>query len=265
MPGLYYDYESKLPGKLSLADRTITVTLPCRNRLGHVRKTVDAWLSQRLPHDIFLTVLVVDYGCQEGAYDWVKQQKRCGLNAIKVVDEDIASYHYTRARNIGARAVSEGFVVLTDADLVPRHPDLLHCAWTRCLTDGLGVLRLRPGRQRIPFPLMLRTGAWQRLRGHCEDMPGWGHEDIEFWFRAMDLPNYGVLSFPADVLEHLPLPKTTEDRPQRPASGEHNLDVFREVVAGKREINPNGCGCCSFEYYDSRDASVTLGQFCGLP
>lgn len=222
----------------------VTVAIPCRGRLVQLKQAVRAWQAQDVPDCVDYRILVLDYGCPERTFDWVWAQHPAHLNldAARLIDEHPIGYHYTRARNLSGRACRDGWIIFTDADLIVHDKTIVDQAWHRCCERALQTLRIRAGASRIPFPLMIRRDSWARLGGFCESMPGWGHEDIEFWFRAMDQGAYETLALPTDAITHLPLPRGVPDKKQRPASGEHNLDVFRKVTRRELEINPNGFG-----------------------
>lgn len=247
---------------LSEEDKTITVVIPVRDRLGHAQQSSASWLEQELPPFLHerLRVLVVDYGCPQETFDWVCDQRNPRLDGLNVLDAG-DQYHYTRPRNIGLRAARPGVLISTDADMIIDNRQILIQSWSAMLARRFWSLRVFHGRGHIPLPLLMRRIAWVYARGYDEAMSGWGFEDVDMhrrlqtWQRSFDLRLDGVRMLPVPA-------KHQKEVSQRPQSRDHN-EALRRRNGGR--INPDGFGCCRYEYYRGRDNRLFVGQFTGDP
>ena len=102
-----------------------SIVVTCKGRLHHLRRTLPSMLAQCCP--FAFEVIVVDFGCPQGTFDWCRGLDVRNLVALKVLD-DTDDFHLSRARNCGAsvaqgRCLRLAAFALVVAD-VPRALDL---------------------------------------------------------------------------------------------------------------------------------------------
>ena len=88
---------------------TIALITTCKGRLHHLRETLPLMASQGADE-----IVVVDYGCPDGAGDWVEREFP-GVRVVRVDDDP--GFCLPRARNAGARASSARWLAFVDADV----------------------------------------------------------------------------------------------------------------------------------------------------
>lgn len=263
----------------------LTITVPCKGRLHYLKKTIPSLLAQETASTY--RVLVVDYGCPQDTLAWVKSQDHERLHCIRVND-GTEFFSLPRARNIGARCANARIVCFLDGDIiVPRNfVDKAMATMTACTTrrqigfvhyafDVTSAHHTRSGNYTFhPYPAELdgdpddengRYGVnsvcfvprstWEQIRGFDEGMRGWGHDDTDFYKRAIDSGATDV--WIGGRLEYLHT--SPEERTQ--FYGEK--DVNKSAAANfarmqtERAVNPSGFGVTTdFELFDG----VLLGS-----
>jgi len=199
--------------------KKVTIVIPCKGRLHHLKQTRDALLSQdtKVPYD----VLVVDYGCPDDTFNWCVDN---GLSCLRIKD-NVEVFNLNRCRNLGIRHSKSDIVGIIDVDLIPSpyfiskalsfmalyETPYLHYAvhssptiggWGKYAepidggyeryaklpisSDEEGVYASVP----VNFDLIcsfMRRDLWSALSGYDEEFSGWGFDDVDFRERAISL------------------------------------------------------------------------------
>ncbi len=155
---------------------SIAFITTCKGRLHHLRETLPLMSGAGASE-----VIVVDYGCPDGAGDWV-EQNCAGVRVMRVTDDP--GFCLARARNIGARHTRADWLVFIDAD-VKVSPGWVE--WMRQhLERGRFYRAGRVGGERDPESYGTVVCARQdfaRADGYDEAYRGWGGEDDDFYLR----------------------------------------------------------------------------------
>ena len=176
---------------------SIALITTCKGRLHHLRETLPLMAAQGAGE-----VVVVDYGCPDGAGDWVERE----FPAVRVVRlTDDPGFCLPRARNAGARASTSEWLAFVDADV-------------KLLAGWVGWLRghIEDGRfyraSAVAGVRDLETfgtvvcprRAFEAIGGYDEAMRGWGGEDIDLYGRLSQI-GLRDTDYPAaliDVIRH---------------------------------------------------------------
>lgn len=148
----------------------------CKGRLHHLKQSLPAMAAQH-PDEL----IVVDYDSPDGAGDWVEAH----FPQAKVVrtSQPDGGFNVSRARNLGAAAVTSEWLVFVDADilLAPSFAQALRPAVTR-------------GHFYQPVPKDTGAGGtygtfacaaadFRAIGGYDEVFEGWGREDKDVYIR----------------------------------------------------------------------------------
>ena len=176
---------------------TIALITTCKGRLHHLRETLPLMAAQGADE-----VVVVDYGCPDGAGDWVERE----FPGVRVVrEDDDPGFCLPRARNAGARASSAGWLAFVDADVK------LSAGWVGWLRGHLEDGRFYRAsavagvRDLKTFgTVVCPRRAFETIGGYDEAMRGWGGEDVHLYARLSQV-GLADASYPAaliDVIRH---------------------------------------------------------------
>jgi glycosyltransferase involved in cell wall biosynthesis len=154
----------------------IAFVTTCKSRLHHLQQTLPQWVAE-VPDEI----VVVDYGCPQGAGDWVREIFP-QVTVIRVDDDP--GFCLARARNSGAAAVQAEWICFIDADV------MVNRGWVEWMRS-----QLVPGhfyRAGLVFgvrdletwgSVIVPREAFERIGGYDEVFSGWGGEDTDFYNR----------------------------------------------------------------------------------
>ncbi len=160
-----------------------SIVVTCKGRLSHLRRTLPCMLTQdcRLTYE----VIVVDFGCPQGTYDWCAGLDVENLVSVKVLD-DTGDFHLSRARNCGANVARGRVLGFVDADV------FLDATWLDTATGAIGDGRA--GLCTVAGGFQRTWGRWgtcavvaeiyHAVRGYDEALRGWGGDDIDFYSRV---------------------------------------------------------------------------------
>ena len=257
----------------------VTVVIPCKGRLHHLKQTRDAWLSQDAR--VEYSVLVVDYGCPNQTFEWCKDN---GLSCIKVKD-NVEEFNLNRCRNIGIRHSNSSVVAVIDVDLIPppyfiskalcymalQDAPYLHYAvhssptiggWEHYSKPPLSVSKQGIYGSFVPsdFSLIcsfMRKELWESVRGYDEGFSGWGFDDVDFRERVIakntkDCLIGGEFTWINHLEEESVKFYTNKNRED---TREKNL---ARLMNRARSINPEGYGIS--EDYESHENNFEIKQ-----
>src|SRR5690554_1761579 len=157
---------------------TIAFVTTCKNRLDYLQRTLPQWMAEE-PDEI----IVVDYGCPQGAGDWVE----ANWPRVKVVRvDDDPGFCVARARNQGAAVAQAEWICFIDADVKVR-PGWLE--WMRANLREDGFYRAAPvdgvRTQETWGTVIVPRDAWRSVEGFDECFVGWGGEDADLYDRLV--------------------------------------------------------------------------------
>jgi glycosyltransferase involved in cell wall biosynthesis len=245
---------------------SVTCVLPCKGRLQTLRSAVNTLLKQTYPDDF--RVLVVDYGCPDGTWDWCHQIKASRLFCVQVLD-DTDIFNLSRARNCGNRVVQTKLIVTLDADSALYCPNMVQSMVapivTRAAQSSITNLTDRNG-QYFPgqsYMAYLRDD-WVSIRGYDEAMTGWGFEDTDFFVRIQGLGACTRLR-----ATHRDFERIAHSDAERTAYYiDHDLGRTWQRNKGlsqsRTKVNPNGFAVFRYRYLCSRSGQISTGRFPAL-
>lgn len=150
-----------------------SVVITCKNRLSHLQTTLRSWASQK-----HVEVIVVDYGCTEGTYEFVRSNFP-SVRVYRVEDDPIFSL--SRARNIGAFHTRADHLVFSDAD-VSIEFDLVD--WFTGIANAGTFYSIDPrDNASLAGTVIVRKIDFYSVGGYDENFRGWGWEDFDLYAR----------------------------------------------------------------------------------
>jgi GT2 family glycosyltransferase len=161
----------------------------CKGRLHHLQETLPLMVAES-PAEM----IVVDYGCPQGAGDWVAQN----YPAVTVVRaDDDPGFCLPRARNLGAQQATSPWLCFIDADVK------VTPGWTQWMADNLDAgsfyraAKIDGERVRDTWGTVLcsRKGFID-IGGYDEVFRGWGGEDDDLYDR-LRLAGYVESEYPS--------------------------------------------------------------------
>jgi glycosyltransferase involved in cell wall biosynthesis len=164
--------------------RRISFVTTCKGRLHHLQQTLP--LLAALDH---AEVIVVDYGCPQGAGAWVEQHYPA-IRVIRISDDP--GFNVSRARNAGANAATAPWLCFIDADIVIQD-GLLPWALENLRADAF--YRPRPVDYEAYGSFFCTREAFLETGGYDEVIRGWGGEDDDFYLR-LRLAGYREEGYP---------------------------------------------------------------------
>ena len=159
----------------------VAVIIACKARVHHLRVSLPRWQAcDPAPGQ----VIVVDYGCPDGAADYVAEYFP-EISAVRV-RRDTDLYRAGRARNIGALHAQLPWLLFADANTVPG-PDFLARVCTAAAGCDL-VLVSHGFDEATQQPLingtcLVRKRWWASVHGY-DETPLWYFNDIDFYQRC---------------------------------------------------------------------------------
>lgn len=204
-------------------------------------------------------VVVVDYGCPQGTFEWCKTVEIPNLRVIKVLDNS-EIFSLSRSRNCGATVCTSRVLSFIDAE-VKLEPQWLQAAVAPILSGevvgtvpwlGKDNITSTPwaGGERylgLGWITTYRT-FYLATRGYDEDMHGWGYEDDDFFFRISQLGKVGRSPGPPllDIIDHDDEVRL-EYYDQKNKAISHNTNQMHART--RKSVNPNGFGIAELEVW----------------
>jgi len=235
-----------------------SIIVTCKGRLHHLRQTLPTIVAQVCPFEF--EVIVVDYGCPQGAFEWCRELNAASLLAVRVLD-GITPFNLSRARNIGAAHSAAGVLAFVDADM-RLAPTWLAAACRSILAGRAGLCRpanLRAGPDRAGT-CAVRAALFHQVRGYDEQCQGWGFDDDDFYRRVTRLARCAWYA-PGLIwpIRHDDQARTAHyDELSILASAERN----REYLARRQNlVNADGYGRGQFETFRGTGSIDPVGTW----
>lgn len=219
---------------------SVSIITTCKGRLTHLRQTFPLMLA--LDYEGPLEVIVVDYGCPDGAADYVESEGHARGRAVRVT-KHTEWWNMSRARNLGANAATGEYLAFVDADY------LLQPTYIARAVGAMTATASRLGCPSLPhcelFGACVVEARWiHHLRGFDEALNenGYGWDDIDFYHRSTA---HGEAPLPlgTGLLEDI---KHGDDDRTRfysqkdiRAGHQANIALARDTL---RAVNPHGYG-----------------------
>lgn len=169
----------------------LSLITTCKGRLAHLRQTLPRMVAQAEAECI-----VVDYGCPQGAGEWVRENHP-GVTVVTVDDDP--NFNQCRARNRGALAATTPRLCFVDADILPAEDFT-----SRILRDWgeKTYLRAQPVTIETWGTFACRREDFWRVGAYDEVFEGWGASPEDLYLRLADA---GCIErrFPGDLLTAL--------------------------------------------------------------
>lgn len=165
----------------------------CKGRLHHIQQTLPLMMAASPAQ-----IVVVDYGCPQGAGDWVASNYP-EVTVVRVDDDP--GFCLPRARNLGAQKTGASWLCFIDADVK------VTPGWTQWMAENLDSRCFyRAGMvngERIKDTwgtVLCPRKAFADVGGYDEAFGGWGGEDDDLYER-LKLRGYTESSYPAQFVD----------------------------------------------------------------
>lgn len=231
---------------MSIETPFVSIVMTCKGRLHHLRETLPTALAQA--GDFDYEVIVVDYGCPQGTFEWLRSLDLRRLVAVRVTD-GVERFNVARARNCGARLVRGRVLAFVDADIRLAAGWLANAAGP-ILQGHAGLCNIASAARGWDRCGTCAVAAWvyHLVRGYDECFCGWGPEDNDFYQRCLAHTTQARYS-PALAS---PIRHRNEERVAFYAeksivrSNQQNGDYLREREGA---VNPEGYGVGKLEVF----------------
>jgi hypothetical protein len=225
----------------------LSVVTTCKGRLSFLQRSLPRFLAQRFEGEVAYRVVVVDYGCPDGAAAWCREHFDDPRLVVVSVRDDVEWFNLPRARNVGVRFAGNGVLALLDGDVLLRGDDCLDSALRTMREGRWDRLNHSPdrhddGRPCLNGQVLLRADALRALRGYDERLRYWGADDIDLYRRSTSLGHaWQALDLGMGGIAH-----TDEERVRfvEAATRDEALERNRELLRARGDalVNPFGWG-----------------------
>jgi glycosyltransferase involved in cell wall biosynthesis len=160
-----------------------SIIVPCKGRLHHLRRTLPNMLAQEC--EFSYEVIIVDYSCPQGTYDWCRDLDVRNLTVLKVLDA-ADTFNHSRARNCGANAAAGSVLAFVDAD-VRLESDWLQRATRPIRAGRADLVTVSSGGGKgcqCMGTCAISVDLYRDIRGYDEALQGWNSEDTDLYARA---------------------------------------------------------------------------------
>lgn len=179
-------------------NNTISIIIPCKNRLEHLLKCLPTVLAQTWKD---LQVIIVDFNCPE-IYKWKFNEEFCDdrLNVLRVNVKE-SHWNLSEARNAGLKTATGDRLLFLDADTL-LHPTFIEMEVKRLNDTNFGSGLTSPPWNGCGCSFVTKD-QFLSVRGYNEAMEGWGMEDMNFYHR-MQLEGYNRFEFDPKLISNIP-------------------------------------------------------------
>lgn len=182
-------------------NNTISIIIPCKNRLQHLLKCLPTVLAQTWQD---IQVIVVDFNCPE-----IAKQTAFFLEG-KFNDDRVSTYaarvershwNLSEARNAGFKYAKGDRLLFLDADTL-LHPTFIEMEIKRLTDYTFGSGLTSPPWNGCGCSFVMKH-QFALARGYNEAMIGWGMEDMDFYHR-MQLQGLDRFEFDPKLISNIP-------------------------------------------------------------
>lgn len=167
----------------------LTFVTTCRGRLAHLRETLPTFIAQ--PD---AAAVVVDYGCPDGAGDWVEAH----FPQVDVVrSPDSTRFEGGRARNLGAAKVRTPWICFVDADT---RVDATFSERLKPLLAPGCFYRAEPRTPSTWGMAVCAAEDFEDVGGYDEVIQGWGKDDEDLYARLV-MAGVRYVGFPGELVQ----------------------------------------------------------------
>ena len=239
---------------------TVSVITTCKGRLHHLRESLPMMLAQQCSFEY--EVIVVDYGCPDGTYDWCRQHENVRLVALRVSGET-EFFNLGRARNCGANLSAAPVLAFVDADMLAKPTWLADaCGPVVNGTFGMSQVQRHAGAWDRNGTWAVQACLFHESRGYDEEIEGWGPEDGDICDRVRQHTDSHYYSIELlDPIRHNNIDRTRFYREKSIRKSASRIKQYLAHRAG--EVNPNGYGIADVEV--ARANGPPTRKFIGNP
>lgn len=239
-------------------EKSITICTTCMNRLRDLKQTLIRNIEDNSDYKN-LEFLVLDYGSTDGLQDWLAGNKKVRryieegrLNVYRSASQQ--HFRPNHSRNLSFRLAKNDIIANVDSD------NFTHKRYARRINDCASIsdekLLIVPSnflvkgssRLKLKGRFALYKKDVERLRGFDEDLDdGFGHDDMNFVFRAM-IAGFKIVRYESSFTENR-LETTDEERTSLVKNKDHkkmqhvnSKITYRKIVQGKISVNQEGWG-----------------------
>lgn len=171
---------------------TVTAITTCKGRLEHLKASLPALMA--LPD---CEVVVVDYGCPEGAGGWV-EENHPAARVVRAGEQPV--FNLSKARNLGAAGAMGEWLLFLDADVMLGEA-FAGTVWPMLAAGG--YLRGANPDSGLNGSAIVPAAAFRAIGGYDEVFEGWGSEDVELYGR-LALAGVKARAFPDGLAATIP-------------------------------------------------------------
>lgn len=223
---------------------SVSIITSCKGRLHHLRETLPSMLAQDYAGE--WEIVVVDYDCPDGAFDFVRSLNNPRVRCIRVNDT-IAAWSMSHARNVGAVFANGQILAYLDADNHPA-PEYITTGVAALMESGETLCVPSDSYGQIFGACLTHASTFHALRGNDETLKGYGWDDIDFYLRygAMCRTSYNVdprCRIDSALIRAIPHDDAARTRFCGPATVADSVDSNRLLCAdSSRAVNIGGYG-----------------------
>lgn len=178
-------------------NNTISVIIPCKNRLEHLLQCLPTVLAQTWQD---IEIIVIDFECPELFlfHGSLPLDERMFIHYVDVPKD---YWNLSEARNAGYKVATGDRLLFLDADTL-LHPTFIEMEVKRLNKTNFGSGLTSPPWNGCGCSFVTKE-QFLSVRGYNEAMQGWGMEDMNFYHR-MQLQGYGRFEFDPKLISNIP-------------------------------------------------------------
>lgn len=179
----------------------ISFTTGCKNRLTHLQQT----LPRNLEDNPNAEFILVDYNCQQGTGQWVKDKLMNYIYLKRLVYLFVpkaGEYSHSIVKNIGARHASGDVICHIDGD---NFAGPCTSYLEKVFEENPNSLVFQDKNRSASGRIAISRNNFYKIHGYDEKMTGWGAEDIDFRQRALGISGMRIVEMPEvfiNVIDH---------------------------------------------------------------
>ncbi len=167
-----------------LAEYKYSVITTCKGRLHHLKETLPCMIS-----DKHAEVIVVDYDCPQGTYDWVKTTFGERVKLVKFNNQP--KFNASIARNAGAKVASYEVLIFIDADIIAHESSLQSmaaiCDPETYVTISQDAAANGKNNKQTTGTVAIHRSSFDKVQGYDEVFDSWGGEDSDIYNKLYEI------------------------------------------------------------------------------